>query len=116
MVIGEEVDKENDDGKGALGVLEVLVDTGVVITIADKHTIKRLGLKIDWVECGSYWGIAAMPVQYYGKVTGLVPKRFSHNIVMYLPEIKVIDTDNALFTIGDDFMAPVSPGNGSTYP
>ena len=75
-------------------------------TVADKHTIKRLGLNIDRVECGSYWGIAAMPLQYYGKVTGLVPIRFSCIVVIYLPEIKVIDMDDLLFIIGDNFMAP----------
>ena len=47
-----------------------------------------------------------MPMQYYSKVTGPVPIRFSRDVVMYLPEIKVIDTDDVLFIIGDDFMAP----------
>ena len=106
MAMGDEVDREVDDSKGVLGVLEVLVDTRGARMVADKHTIERLGLKIDRVECGSYWGIAAMPVQYYGKVTGPVPVRFSRDIVMYLPEIKVIDMDGVIFIIGDDFMAP----------
>ena len=101
MDVGDEVDEENDDGKGALGVLEVLFDR----TVADKHSIERLGLKIDKEECSSYWGIAAMPVQFYGKVTGPVPIRFSHDVVICLPEIKVIDTNDVLFIIGDDFMA-----------
>ena len=43
-------------------MLEVLVDTGGARAVADKQTIERLGLKIDRVECSSYWGIAAMPV------------------------------------------------------
>ena len=47
-----------------------------------------------------------MLMQYYGKVTGPVPMRFSQDVVMYLPQIKVIDTDDVLFIIGDDFMAP----------
>lgn len=104
--MGEEVDGDNNNGKGALGVFKVLGDTGSARTVADKHTIERLGLKIDRVECGSYWDMAAMPVQYYGKVAGPVPIRFSHDIVMYLPEIKVIDTNDMLFIIGDDLMAP----------
>ena len=60
MAVGDEVDGNNDDVKGVSGVLGVLVDTGGARTVADKHTIKRPGLKIDRVECGSYWGIAAM--------------------------------------------------------
>ena len=29
---------------------------------------------------------------------------------MYLAEIKVIDTEDVIFIIGDDFMAPGQPG------
>ena len=36
MAMGDEVDGDNDDGKGASGVLEVLVDTGGARTVADK--------------------------------------------------------------------------------
>ena len=45
-----------------------------------------------------------MPIQYYGKVTEPVPIRFSHDVMMYLPKIMVIDTDYVLFIIGDNFM------------
>ena len=44
MAVGDEVDGNNDNGKGALGVLEVLVDTGGARMVADKYTIERLGL------------------------------------------------------------------------
>ena len=77
MAVGSEVDEEQADGKTASGVIEVLVDTGGARTVADRHTCEKLGLKIDRVECGSYWGIAATPVSYYGRVAGPVPIRFS---------------------------------------
>ena len=49
LAVGDEVNGNNDDSKGASGVLEVLVDTGGARAVADKHTIERLGLKIDRV-------------------------------------------------------------------
>ena len=58
-------------------MIEVLVDMGGARTVADRHTCEKLGLKIDRVECGSYWGIAAIPVSYYGRVSGHVLIRFS---------------------------------------
>ena len=55
----------------------MLVDTGGARAVADRNTVKKLGLQIDIVECGSYWGIAATPVLYYGRVVGPVDIRFS---------------------------------------
>ena len=65
MALGSEVDEEQDD-----------IDC-IRRTVADRHAVKRLGLQIDRVECSSYWGIAATPVSYYGRVAGSVPIRFS---------------------------------------
>ena len=77
MAVGSEVDEEQDYGKIASGVVEVLVDTGGARTMADRHTVGKLGLQIDRVEWGSYWGIAATPVSCYGRVAAPVPIRFS---------------------------------------
>ena len=37
----------------------------------------------------------------------MVPIRFSRDVVMYLPEIKVIDMDDVRFIIGDDFLESI---------
>ena len=76
MAVGSEVDEEQDDGMTVSGVIELLVDTRGASTVADRHTCKKLGLKIDREECGIYWGIATTPVSYYGRVAGPVPIRF----------------------------------------
>ena len=55
----------------------MLVDKGGTRTVADRNAVKQLGLQIDRVECGNYWGIAATPVSYYGRVVGPVDIRFS---------------------------------------
>ena len=77
MAVGREADEEQDDGKTTSGVIEVLVGTGGARTMAYKHTVKKLGLQMDRVECGSYWGIASTPISYYSRVAGPVPIRFS---------------------------------------
>ena len=76
MAMGSKVDEEQDNGKTVSGVIKVPVDTAGARTMADRHTVKKLGLKVDRVECGSYWGIATTPVSYYGRVAGPVPIRF----------------------------------------
>ena len=76
MAVCSEVDEDQDYGKTVSGVIEVLVDTGGARTVADRHTIEKLKLQIDRVECGSYWSVAATPVSYYGRVAGPVPIRF----------------------------------------
>ena len=45
MAMGSEVDEEQDDGKTASGVIEVLFDTGGARTVADRHTVKNWDCK-----------------------------------------------------------------------
>ena len=44
------MNEEQDDGKTASGVIEVLIGTGGARTMADRHNVKKMGLQIDRVE------------------------------------------------------------------
>ena len=88
----------------------MLVDTGGAWTVADQCTVEKLGLPIERVDCRSHWGIAATLVSYYGRVVGPAKIHFSEEIVMFLPVIKVINKEDVLFIIGDNFIAPEQPG------
>ena len=87
-------------------MVEWLVDTGGARTVADKHTIAKMGLKIEYGDFGSFWGLGAGPTSYLGRVPGPIIIQFSEEVSMWLPEIKVIDTDEPLLILGNDLLAP----------
>ena len=87
-------------------MVEWLVDTGGARTVADKHTIAKMGLKIEYGDFGSFWGLGAGPTSYLGRVPGPIIIQFSEEVSMWLPDIKVIDTDEPLLILGNDLLAP----------
>ena len=87
-------------------MVEWLVDTGGARTVADKHTIAKMGLKIEYGDFGSFWGRGAGPTSYLGRVLGPIIIQFFEEVSMWLPEIKVIDTDEPLLILGNDLLAP----------
>ena len=87
-------------------MVEWLVDTGGARTVADKHTIAKMGLKIEYGDFGSFWGLGEVPTSYLGRVPGSITIQFSKEVSMWLPEIKVIDTDEPLLILGNDLLAP----------
>lgn len=63
-------------------VVEALMDTGGARSVIDKHTVAKMGLSIEKVDCGSFWGLGAGPVPYLGRVAGPVRVQFSKKVVM----------------------------------
>ena len=51
------------------------------------------------------------PDSYYDRVASPVKIHFSEKVVMYMPEIKVLNTEDILFIIDNDFMVPGKPGS-----
>ena len=65
-----------------------------------------MGLKIEYGDFGSFWGLGAGPTLYLGRVPGPIIIQFSEEVSMWLLEIKVIDTDEPLLILGNDLLAP----------
>ena len=75
-------------------------------SLIDLATIKRLGLPYNPAmptrSHGLYWEPGAQPKRYDGVVPGLVHLQFSKDVVLTLPEIKVIQHSETLIILGTD--------------
>ena len=89
---------------------EAIIDPGSARTIIDENTAKRMRLPIqladDRVTYGSYWGPSGPASNYHGriKMDGLKIE-FGPGLYVFVDEIKVIKSEEALLLIGNDVLA-----------
>ena len=84
-----------------------LIDTGACRTIIDTRTADACGLEVVRAidgNCGSYATPGCGATNYYGVVKGPVKFRFSPEVEVELPWIRVIDHPHCLLLFGADIL------------
>ena len=75
-------------------LIESILDTGGARSLIDRATCEAVGLPIEVAtkerHFGRYYGASTGDRFYYGRVPGPLEVRFSEDVMLCLPELKVI--------------------------
>ena len=87
---------------------DAILDTGGATSMVDVSMLGPLGLKCEKAEagksCGSFWGPSGEVRSYYGRVVGPVAWQFAGGLIVYTPELKVVDHGSPLVLVGTDIL------------
>ena len=99
-------------------VVEGIVDTGACRTMMDLRTAKALGVQLEELGRGAdgkfpfghFYGPEGVPAPYAGRTKGPVTFRFSSEVQLVLPEVKLVDNPGPLLLLGNDLLGPYRRG------
>lgn len=93
-------------------VVEAIMDTGGARSLVDVDTARQMGLEVKEGDAGYFWGPGNAATSYFGRVVGPVRLQFEDNLVLTLPELKVVKgtRKDPLLILGSDLMAPCQEG------
>ena len=97
----------NDKGSKGGAVTEAVADTGGARSLIELHFARVLGLEVQEAlhqEFGTYYGPGGEEKGYVGRVWGPLTVRFSSEVVVELPELKLIIHPEPLLLLGADVL------------
>ena len=95
-------------GHPSKSVMECLLDTGGAKTMIDLGTAWKAGLPLVYPtkerHLGFFYGPSGEPTAYAAIVEGLVYLRFGPDVVLDIPELKVMHNKDPIILVGTDVM------------
>lgn len=95
-------------GHQAKAVMECLLDTGGAKTMIDLGTARKAGLPLVYPtkerHLGFFYGPSGEPTAYAAVVEGPVHLRFGADVVLAIPELKVVHNKDPIILVGTDVM------------
>ena len=97
--------------------MEGILDTSSAQSMIDTVTVKLMGLQVEVARKYHYFslflGLNSEPVRYYSRVLGLVSVQLGPQVILTLPELKVIQHVEPLLILEGDLMATPVLGDWS---